>query len=252
MNYDLLIPVRLNSSRLPKKAIRQISNKPIIIFLIDRLKKSTKINQIVICTTLEKSDDPLVDLLNSEGIKYFRGNEKDILVRLHDASKYFQSEFVVVVDGDDIYTDPAYVDKIIMEFQKTNADFICGKNFPHGFVPVGIKSTALKKICDLKMTNDTETGYREFFTQTNLFKCKYIEPEGDEKFPDQLRLTLDYEEDYEIAKKIFTDLGNYFQIQDILEYIEKNPDLLKKMKELDLRWKKHWNKNITNLSLRKQ
>ena len=229
--------------------MKTIKKKPILKYLIDRLKLSQKIKDIVICTTNEKSDDPLVKYLESKNIKYFRGNEHDLLIRFRDASKQFKSNMIVIVDGDDIYTDPLYVDKIIDLFEKTNADYVSGYGYPHGFVPIGIKRKSLEKICKLKISDNTETGYREFFTDTNIFNCKFIKAKKNLKFPKNLRLTLDYKEDFLFAKEIFSKLGNNFHLEDIFIFLEKNPDLLKLMDGIDKKWSKYYNNNYADLTL---
>lgn len=250
LKYYLFIPVRLGSTRLPKKQMKTIKGKPILKYLVERLRHAKKISDIIICTTTNRTDDPLVNYLKSENIKFFRGNEHDLLVRFRDASKQFRTDLIIVVDGDDIYTDPLYVDKVVEKFEKTNADYICGIGFPHGFVPIGIKRKALEKICKLKVSNNTETGYREFFTETNLFDCKYIEPKKSLKFPNNLRLTLDYKEDFLFAKEIFSQLENNFHLKDILELLEKTPNLLKLIDGVDEKWNKYFETNFTDLSLK--
>lgn len=250
MNYDIFLLVRLDSSRLPKKAMKEINNKPIIKYLINRLTKSQKARNLVVCTTNKQSDDPLVNFLEGKNIKYFRGSQHDILVRLRDAAIFFKSDFVVVVDGDDIYTDPHFVDMVFDEYEKTHADYITADGFPHGFVPVGITRSALEKICKVKVSKNTETGYREFFTQTNLFNCKYFKPKKDIIFPKNLRLTLDYEEDFLLAKEIYGSLGNYFHLEDIITLFEKQPNLIKIVEGVDERWKQSFGNNITDLTLK--
>ena len=250
MNYDIFLLVRLSSSRLPNKAMKKINNKHIIEYLINRLEQTKKTRNLIICTTDQKSDDPLISFLEEKNIKYFRGSEHDILIRLQDAAISYQSDFMVVVDGDDIYTDPYFVDRIIDEYEKTNADFITSDGFPHGFIPVGIARNALEKVCKIKVSSNTETGYREFFTQTNLFNCTYIKPEEDMKFNKKLRLTLDYEEDYQLAQKIFSALDNNFHLKDILTLFEKDPNLLKIIENVDEKWKKYFGNNVTDLTLK--
>jgi len=250
MNYDIFLLVRLDSSRLPKKAMKEINKKPIIKYLINRLNRSKKVRNLVVCTTNKQSDDQLVNFLEEENIKYFRGSEHDILVRLRDATIFFKSDFVVVVDGDDIYTDPYFVDMIIDEYEKTRADYIADDGFPHGFVPVGITKNALEKICEVKISKNTETGYREFFTQTNLFNCRYLKPKNNIMIPKKLRLTLDYEEDFMLAKEIYKILGNYFHLEDIITLFKKQPKLIEIIEGIDERWKLNFDKNITDLTLK--
>ncbi len=250
MNYDVFIPVRLSNTRLPQKAIKIVDGKPIILYLIERLMSAKKIRNIVVCTTTMESDNLLVKLLEESNISVFRGSEKDILKRYLDAARKFGTDFIVSVDGDDVYTDPIYVDKIIEEYEETKTDFITGDGFPHGFVPVGITKNALEKICKLKVSDNTATGYREFFTQTNLFNCSYIKPKKHIKFPENLRLTLDYEEDFMLAKEIFGALGNNFHLEEIIALFEKRPDLIKIIEGVEKRWEKYFGNNLTDLTLK--
>ena len=248
--FDIFIPVRLSNTRLPKKAMKTVNGKPIIKYLIERLQSAKKIRNIVVCTTTNANDDPLVEYLKKEKVMVFRGSEKDILLRYLDAAKNFSTDFIVSVDGDDIYTDPFYVDKIVNEFEKTNADYVDMVGFPFGIASVGIKISALKKICDLKKTDNTETGYRLFFTKNDIFKIRNLELPSHIQFPQNLRLTLDYEEDFLLAQKVFDALGNNFHLEDILELFEKNPELLKITDNLEKRYKEHWNNNLANTSIR--
>lgn len=250
MNCDIFVPVRLQSSRLPNKAMKEINGKPIIKYLIERLQKSSMIRNIVVCTTIYESDDKLVDFLEKEKIKVFRGSEKDILVRFLLAAKEYGTEFVVAVDGDDIYADPSYVDELVREYEKTKADYIQILGVPVGFTPIGIKTTALEKICKLKTTDNTETGYGKFFTENNLVEIKNIRPPLKTNFPQGLRLSLDYQEDFELAKKIFNELGNDFDIESVLKFLNERPELLKMLSDLEVRWNEHWEKNLANFSVR--
>ena len=70
------------------------------------------------------------------------------------------------------------------------------------------------------------------------------------KFPKNLRLTLDYEEDYELAKKIFGSLGNDFHLKDIITLFENQPNLIKIINGVDKRWEKNFGNKMTDLSLK--
>ena len=249
-NFDVFIPVRLSNTRLPNKAMKLVDEKPIILYLIERLQKSSKVRNVVVCTTTNESDEPLISLLEKMKILVFRGNEKDILMRYLDASKKFDTDFVISVDGDDIYTDPSYVDKIISIFEKNNYDYVDMVKFPFGIASVGIKVSSLEKICKLKNTDDTETGYRLFFTENKIFKIYELKPPDNFLFPKNLRLTLDYEEDLLLAKKIFKELGNDFHLSDILQLFKNSPDLLKITENLEKKYKEHWDSNVTDTSIR--
>ena len=179
MRIDIFIPARLGSKRLPKKHLKEINGIPVIKYLLDRLKSCSSINRIIVCTTNLKQDNELVEYLQKEGILTFRGSEHDILGRFLEAAEYFNTEVIVDVEADKIYTDPKYVELISSELQNTEIDFITGNNSLekfepesgfHGFMPAGITVRSLKKICDLKKTENTETGYKEFFTENKFIK----------------------------------------------------------------------------------
>lgn len=249
MNCDVFIPIRLSNTRLPKKALKEINGIPVIKYLIDRIKKCKKIRNIIVCTTENVKDDELITFLKTENCMFFRGSETDILARYRDAAQKFDTDFIISVDGDDIYTDPYYVDQMVKEYEKSNADFVDMINFPFGIASVGIKKDALEKVCKLKKTNNTETGYRLFFNN-DVFKIHKMQCDEKIKFPKELRLTLDYQEDLDLAKKIISELGNDFHLENIIDLFEKNPKLLEITNNLEERYKQHWDKNVADTNLK--
>ncbi len=248
MNVDVFIPIRLGSNRLPKKALKKIDGKPIVKYLIERLQNTSNIRSIIVCTTLSKSDDELVDYLDKERILFFRGNEHDILDRYLNAAKKFQTDYIVNVEGDDIYTDSDCVDIISQKLVNSNLDYVDINNMPFGLSTSGISVSALKKICSVKKSENTETGYKQFFTKTGLFKISHIDLEQSFYFPKNTRLSLDYEEDFQLAKEIFSILGNNFHKSDLSKLFKNNPDLLKITDGLEERYNIHFTQNQTDIS----
>jgi len=254
MNIDVFVLARLGSSRLPKKHFKEIAGKPAIHHLIHRIKKAKEIRKIIVCTTNLKLDDELVNYLKKEEIEVFRGDKNDIVKRLLDAAKFYHTDVIIDVEGDKIYTDPKYIDIISKEFQKFQIDYVTGNDSItkfnpshgiHGIIPAGFSVDAIKKMCNLKNTNDTETGYREYFLG-NEFKVKYLVPQCIKKFPKNLRLFLDYPEDLEMAREIFQKLGNDFNVNSLLNYIKKNQELLEIIKPVVKRWSENYQSEKTN------
>ena len=260
MQVDIFIPARLGSKRLPKKHLKEINGIPIIKYLLERLKSCKSINKIIVCTTNLEQDNELVKYLHKEDVLTFRGSEHDILDRFLEAAKQFNTEAIVDVEADKIYTDPRYVELISTELQNTKIDFITGNNSLykfepefgfHGFMPAGITVKSLKKICDLKKTNNTETGYKEFFTENKFIKKKFLLPEPDILIPTDFRFSLDYLEDFELAKIIFSRLNNSFNTKKLLNFIKENHDLHKIVEPVIKKWKNDYKKDVTEFSLDK-
>lgn len=260
-NIDIFIIARLDSTRLPKKQFRQIVGIPTLKLLINRIKFAKNFRKIIVCTTTRKTDDPLIEFLKKEKIEYFRGSEKDILDRLLKAAKFFQTDFIIDVQGDKIYTDPKYIDKVIDKFKKSNADFISGSDklkefnpsdhFIHGIIPCGYKTSILEKICNVKKTDDTETGYLEMFFIKKISKIDFLPLEENSQMANKIRLTLDYKEDLMLARKIFSRLKINFSVNELLDLFEKNPELLKITEPLIEKWDNNYSKKIMDFSTRK-
>ena len=254
MNIDIFIPARLNSSRLTKKHLREIDGMPIIEHLVNRLKNAKKFRKIIVCTTDSKSDDSLVDFLKSKKIEYFRGNENNILKRFMDAAKKFNTEIIIDVEGDKLFTEPEFVDKIILEMKSNDLDFVIGSkssifepndHFIHGIMPTGIRVSCIEKVLAIKSQN-FETGYKEFFINNTKIKKKIISFDtSDLKIPKNLRLTVDYPEDLDFARQIYKKLKVNFTYLDILDILEKNNEIIKIIDNLHKRWLKNYKKEIS-------
>ena len=245
INCDVFIPVRLNSSRLPKKHLQPLNGKPALQHIVERLTICQEIRHIIVCCTTDSTDDELIDFLQKKKIKFFRGNEKDILQRFLDAAKKFDTDIIIDVEGDKIYTDPNYVDKIVNMLKTCKSDFVIGNSsktkfdpsnhFIHGIIPAGFKKSALEKICRLKNTNDTGTGYREFFIKSKSVKSEFLVIDTDD-FLNKIRLTLDYPEDLQLAEKIFGSLGTSFTTDKLINLFKNRSELISITENINKEW----------------
>ena len=175
-----------------------------------------------------------------------------------DAAKKFDTDIIIDVEGDKIYTDPNYVDKIANMLKTGKSDFIIGNNsktefdpsnhFIHGIIPAGFKKTALEKICELKNTNDTGTGYREFFIKSKSIKSEFLVIDTDD-FLNKIRLTLDYPEDLQLAEKIFGSLGTRFTTDKLINLFKNRSELISITEKINKEWELNYEKNKTDLTL---
>ena len=67
-----VVQARMGSSRLPNKVMKEICGKPMLLLMLERLQRAEKIDEIVVATTTEKSDDIIVDLAEKNNFQYFR------------------------------------------------------------------------------------------------------------------------------------------------------------------------------------
>jgi len=225
----VFISVRTASVRLPKKALRKIMGRSTIEYLIDRIKKSKLADTIILCTTELPEDDALCDIAIKNNIQFFRGSSPDKLKRWLGAAKKYNIDFFVNVDGDDILFDSGLVDICFNQYlhNSEKVDFIDGRGLYNDVY--GIKTTALKKVCDTKSDSDTEFIRPHFISNHYHFNVEKIKnvPEIYEK--KNIRMTLDYEEDLIFFKTIiehFHNIKSEMFFEDILKFLKSNPNVV--------------------------
>ncbi len=250
MKAAAFVPVRLSSTRLPSKALLNLQGKPCIQHLIERIKQVEGLDLIVLCTTTNPSDNKLIDLSKKLKINYFRGDEKDVLERYNKAAQKFEVSHIINIDGDDIFCDPSYINKTLEELKSSDTDFVMWKDMPLGSTPIGMKSEALYKVCKLKNTSDTETGWARFFTETGLFKIKYLTVENLAVADSSIRLTLDYPEDFELFQRIHEELHEPFSIEDIVNLLRSNPNIRKINQGLTNIYKKNFEEKSAKIKMK--
>lgn len=247
MNCIIFVTVRTASTRLSRKALLRIKNKPLIKLLIDRISTSKNINKIIVCTTKEKSDDELVEYLQNNGIQVFRGNNVDVLKRLYLAAKKYKIKNFVVVEGDDLFCEPRLIDKTCEELSKANYEFITWKNLPFGVSPIGIQTKKLETLIKNKLTRNTETGWGRFIVESGFFKVVQLEPHNKKLIRPEIRLSIDYIEDYLLAKKIYGNLPATFSLIDIINLVDKNPTWLKINQSVKKKYEKNFLKKMMKI-----
>ena len=227
-----LIPIRLASERLPGKALLQAAGKPMVHHLLDRVFACRHIAErkdVVVCTTTEASDDPLVPAVEGYGASVFRGSRDDIIDRFHAAVGRFGFDIVLEVDGDDPFCDSEYMDLCIGALldDPTLGVVICG-GLPLGIAPKAFTRDALQTVFDSYKTTENDTGFMYLFTKTGLCRQAEITPVSPDHVHETARLTLDYEVD----RACFTAIIDALQRQDRLFTLAEIVDLLKRRPEI--------------------
>ena len=225
----ILIPSRKGSSRLKSKATLLIKNKPMIEHLIDRMKSCQLADMIVLCTTTKSEDDELVEIAERNQIQYFRGSEEDILSRYLGAMDEYNIDFCANVDGDDLFCSIDYVDKTLDFLSSTKIDFLEWHGLPYGAAPIGFTKKSMKYVCNLKSVEDTQTNWGRFFTLNNNIKSEILECTDKSYHLPISRMTIDYTEDFEFAKRIFEELysdESIFTLKDIVKLLKNKPEIL--------------------------
>ena len=168
-NFKIIIQVRLSSSRLPKKVLKKIyRNQSMLEFLLNRLSKKFKKEDIIIALAKDKMNLPIMKILNKYEIKYYEGSENNVLSRYYRCAQKFKVDNIIRITADCPFVDPFYADKIVDKYLETNADLIRQFDLPHGVFSYGVKVEALRKVVQMKDSSETEV-WGHYFTDTGIF-----------------------------------------------------------------------------------
>jgi len=215
MRIGFLITARLKSSRLKLKLLKPLNGLSVIEHVIQRAKKVVECDDIVLCTSKSNQDLPLVRISNENNIFYYCGSEEDVLQRMLDSAVFFEMDFVIGITADNPLFS-IYHANLISDIVRRNPslDFIYTNGLPMGVNIYGIKTNALKTVCEIKEEIDTEIwGY--LINRPEIFNVHEMQVE--EYYQrDNFRMTLDEIDDYQF----FRTLYGRFPSGDIIEILD--------------------------------
>lgn len=244
MDVGILISIRQKSTRFPEKVIKVISNQTVTEHLIDRMKivKSTDI--IVIATSDDPRDSVFRSFAEKKEIKIFFGNPEDKLARYLQVALQYDLDAVVIVDGDDILCFPEIVDLTVRNLKTTSHEVVFWEGLPLGAACSGLKTSALFKVMQLKEESDTEV-WGGYFTDGNFSVLRSDITDPLFQHP-EIRLTLDYKEDYDFFEKIFDRLYTSDKIFSSVELmnllVNVEPELNIINQEAQIKYESHLKK----------
>ena len=235
---DVFIQCRLNSKRLPKKALKKICGKTIIELVIERCKKFSPIKKIIVVTGPKEKNNLLIKEIENLDVEYFCGSENNLIDRFYNASKEFDTEKIIRVTADNPSIDFSIVNQALKISNNLNLDLVTNsrfKTFPLGQNFDIFTRELLDKSWDYcyNMYSNKEKFFDTFIPVTeNMYsnsKFNIYDFKSDKDYS-KIRLSIDYEEDYYLMTEIYDRIYNknkYFTLEDLLKIIEMEPELLK-------------------------
>jgi spore coat polysaccharide biosynthesis protein SpsF (cytidylyltransferase family) len=244
MKIALVLSIREKATRLPGKVLKELHGQTLTEHLIDRLKMATNADMIVIGTSDDPRDAVFKDIATNKGVNVYFGDQNDKLLRYYQICNHYNLDGVVIIDGDDILCFPEIMTRNVEILKEGNDDVVFWKNLPLGAASSGLTKNALEKVIELKAENDTEV-WGGYFLNSNKFKVNIMENPDERLNHPEIRMTLDYQEDYDFVKCIFDDLypkNNNFSSYDVINYILENPELIEMTQGAQLKYEEHLKK----------
>jgi spore coat polysaccharide biosynthesis protein SpsF len=226
-----ILQARMSSTRLPGKVLRPILGRPMLGWQIDRIRRSTTIDELVVATSQEASDNALQAFCDTNGVPCYRGALHDVLARFHGAVEAFgPAEHVIRLTGDCPLIDWTIIDSAVALHRSEGSDLAgngVNRTFPDGLDVEVMTFSAL----DRAHREATNRGHREHVTQYIYHHPEKFRLAHLTQTPDlaALRWTVDTIADFEMIEKVFAglaDTNNNFLQQDVLGFLDKHPEIV--------------------------
>ena len=232
-----LIVARLSSKRLPNKNILSFNGLPMILNLYYRIKKSKKIDKIIICTSNEPSDDPLESIANKNNILIYRGSLDNIMERIVNCAHKFNLTDIVEVLGDNPLVDNTLVDFVTKHYLSNNLDYCTNisldyqkqlnekkyKCFPIGLRVQIYKSSIASNYIKYKNDSFVSSHPTNFIFENNhIYQNHFLEANDVWEFLNLKNLSFAVNEQYQFnnVRDIFDNFKSFdFSLEEMIKFV---------------------------------
>ena len=226
-----IIQTRMSSSRLPGKVLRLVGSQPMLARVAARASRASLVDEVMVATTTDPSDDPIASYCETAGIACFRGELYDVLDRYYQAARASGASVVVRLTADCPMIDPEEIDRTITHFHLTCADFTANR-----LPPPFKRTTAIGMDTEVVSFTALERAWQEAaepFEREHVMPYLYDMPgrfkisvADWEKDLSRLRFTVDTLEDLEVANQVYAEFDDRddFTLQDLLAANALHPE----------------------------
>jgi spore coat polysaccharide biosynthesis protein SpsF len=222
------IEARMTSSRLPGKVLAEADGKPMLELMIERLRFAPELDEIVIATTSNSTDDDIEALAHRLGVGVWRGSEDDVLTRVLDAASAYKTDVIVELTGDCPLLDPVLVSQTIQHYRSGNTDYVANSGYPMG-MGVQVFSTAILRDVAARTNDPVDHEHVSLFIYRHpeIYSLFRMDAPQAHARPN-MRLTLDTKEDLAVIRAVFAALRpkrRDFSLAEIISFMDEHPEI---------------------------
>jgi spore coat polysaccharide biosynthesis protein SpsF len=243
-----IIQARMGSTRLPGKVLLDIAGQAMLTRVLTRASRSASLQQTLVATTTDASDDALADYCGANHILFTRGSNYDVLDRYYQAALSHKADVIIRITADCPVIDPALVDDVVDILLREKLDFACNRLPPpfHRTYPIGLDTEACTFFAlerawkEARKPEDREHVMPYFYENTQLSAVSDHLSIGESPrgfhiallnhIPDygSWRWTVDTAEDLEFIRQIYIRFAGRddFAWQEVLELLHHEPHLM--------------------------
>jgi spore coat polysaccharide biosynthesis protein SpsF len=232
MRRVAILQARMTSERLPGKVLAEVAGRPMIEHQLRRLERCERIDELVIATTTNADDDPLVELARRIGVRAFRGSEHDVLSRYAGAAREASADLVVRLTSDCPLADAGEVDVVVRELEERRATCDYASNGLEPSLPRGLDAEALwRDVLERADRMASSKPAREHVTwfvyaeRPDLFELHAVRRPYDAA---DLRWTVDTDADLAMVRRLYDELGlaeRDVPLAETIAYVRAHPEI---------------------------
>lgn len=227
MKVVALVQARMGSTRLPNKVMKPIGGVPMIELLLSRLSRAKEVNQVVVATSVDARNHPLVEHVRRLGYACEQGSENDVLDRYVQAARACQADVVVRITGDCPLVDPGLVDEAIRRFKSAKVDYFSNTNpptYPDGLDIEVCTFKALEQASQETSKPFDREHVTPYLREPGRFSTAAMQHSQDLS---ALRWTVDEPADFAVIEKVFQHFHPRidFTWGEVLNLQRQQPDI---------------------------
>ena len=221
MKIGAIVQARMSSKRFPKKVLNEIDGKPLLQYLIERIKLCSKLEHIVIATSIDESDQEIFNFCQKYGHECYRGSLNNVASRFYELAMENSLGAIVRLNGDSPLLDHMLIELAIQHFHRENCDLVTNtfpRSFPKGqSVEVISVKNFLKAYLRFSNKEEYEHVTAHFYNHSNQYKIYNFSFEKDYR---TTQLAVDTPEDFEVLKQIISKMNRphwEYSLEEILK-----------------------------------
>jgi len=235
MKILAVVQARLGSSRLPGKVLKPVAGAPMLARMLERVQAAQQLDDLVVATTTDARDQPIVDLCQELGVPVFAGHPTDLLDRHYKAAESVGADAVAKIPSDCPLIDPRIIDRVLARWRREGdeLDFLSNLHpatYPDGHDVEVMHLPGLELAWrEAQQDHEREHTTPFFWDQPERFRIGNVAWETGLDYSMSHRMTVDYKEDYEMVRRVYEELyegpQQPFSLQDILDLLDKEPQI---------------------------
>lgn len=210
MKTIAIIQGRMSSQRLPGKILQQLQGKPVIEWTLRTCQSVPGVDETILATSNDSSDDPVADWADSTGIRCVRGDLDNVIGRFVAACEEVPSDVFFRVNADSPLINRSLFVRALDAHLAEEIDLVTNimpRTYPPG---LSVEALRTESFLQLAQSPDLTASDREhvtayFYRNADRFRIRNLEGDHDIS---SAHLAIDTPEDFERVQQLLGVLGD--------------------------------------------